>query len=175
MSDVTLTTSIRDEAKSMSQEEFSNAYTKAQLELKASQAGVSDEKLNEAKTKADIVALIYGQYKFPDPALRGKSTIEEPVAAMWALLNNDLVKNGAEGRLRRKDGVAAGEAVGVAHYTARTQYQAWFEATDRGTKPLGEHSDPEGMPRGMARTLGLVKDEVVEEPAKEAPKKKAKK
>jgi len=175
MSDATLTPSIRDECKSMSQEEFANAYTKAQLELKASTAGVSDEKLNEAKTKADIVALIYGQYKFPDPSLRGKSTIDEPVAAMWALLNDDLAKNGADGRMRRKDGVAVGQSVGVAYYTARTQYQAWFEATDRGTKPLGAHSDPEGMPRGMARRLGLVKDEVVEEPAKEAPKKKAKK
>lgn len=160
MSDeATTTISIRDEAKSMTQDEFKDAYTKQQLELKASQAGVSDEQIKEAKTKADLVALIYGQYKFPDPALRGKSTVDAPVATMWEILNKDLVENGPEGRLRRKDGVALGESLGIAHYTARTQYQAWFEATQRATVPLHAGSPADSMPRALALKWGLIKVE----------------
>jgi hypothetical protein len=159
MSDATLTISLRDECKSMTQEEFTTAYTKAQLELKASEAGVTDEALKAAKTKADIVALLYGQFKFPDPALRGTSTIGHPVASMWTILNTDLIENGAEGRMKRSVGVKAGEALGIAHYTARTQYQSWFEATDRGTKPLTKDSSADGLPKQFAIAIGVVKPE----------------
>jgi len=162
MSDATLTISLRDECKSMTQEEFASAYTRAQLELKASEAGVEDETITAAKTKADVVALVYGQYKFPDPALRGNSTVDHPVSAMWALLNLDLDQNGPEKKMRRKDGVAAGEKLGIAHYTARTQYQAWFEATDKGTKPIGEGSSPDGLPKEFAKALGLIVEKVEE-------------
>lgn len=154
--------SVREEAKSMTQEEFKDASTRAELEFKASQIGLDDEAIAGAKTKAELVELIYGQFTLPDPALRGESTIDSPVAAMWALCNKDLVENGPEGKMRRKDAVEAGQKLGVAFYTARTQYQAWFDATDKGTKPLNEKSDPTGLPVQFARELGLLEEEAEE-------------
>jgi cation transport regulator ChaB len=58
-------------------------------------------------------------------APRHKSQVEGAVKAAWDFFS-------AHPDLRRKDAVAGVVAIGVAFYTARTQYQKWFAARRAG-------------------------------------------
>lgn len=63
-----------------------------------------------------------------------KSSVESPVAFVWRLARE---MKGA----RRKDVVAAAIAQGIATHTARTQYQAWFQANKAGSVRPEEKKD----------------------------------
>jgi hypothetical protein len=97
-----------------------------------------------AGTKPELYDLIVGAANLPDPSLRGKSSVEDPVAYVWYKADEMTAREGA----RRKDVVEACIAQGVAYHTARTQYQSWFTATDRGSKRLSE-LDPKDIPAAL--------------------------
>jgi len=146
--------SVRQQVKDSTQEEFAKARTKAVLADMAETAGVDAEKIAAAKTKADLVALIYGKFPLPDPALRGKSEIDDPVLEVWLLAHAMWAKAKAEGtKPRRKDVIAAGEALGIAFYTVRTQYQAWFSFTNKGESMITAKSEGKTLPKGMLAKL----------------------
>lgn len=58
------------------------------------------------------------------PERKKKSTIANPVKFVWDLA--DAMKK-VDPSVRRKDVIEAAIANGVAGYTARTQYQAWYQ------------------------------------------------
>lgn len=58
------------------------------------------------------------------PDRKRKSTVANPVQFMWNLA--DAMKK-VNPTVRRTDVIKAGIEAGVAGYTARTQYQAWYE------------------------------------------------
>ena len=63
----------------------------------------------------------YKEAKAEVPA-NGKSTVEKPCTVVWDIAEKMTKENPS---VRRKDVIAECEAAGVAHYTARTQYQIW--------------------------------------------------
>ena len=129
---------VREQLKSMTAAEFEAAHKKDALIAIATEFGVEDT----SGTKAELVAKIVAAADLPDPSLRGKSTVESPVARVWDIADRMKAENP---EVRRKDVIAACQAEGVAFYTARTQYQSWFTATDKGTKRL-EDIDPKDLP-----------------------------
>lgn len=68
-------------------------------------------------------------------ANRGSSTVDGPVARVWEIAENNR-------NARRKDVVQMAVNAGVAYYTARTQYQAWYTATKGGTAPVQQKTSP---------------------------------
>jgi len=144
--------SIREQVRSMEQAEFSNQHTKKALEAIAEQVGVEDL----SGTKADIVARIYEQFPAPDPSLRENSTIDSPVAFVWQETERLFreAETNEQPKPRRKDVVQHLRDQGVAYHTARTQYQAWYQATDGGVKKLGAI---EGLPKKVAEALAAQK------------------
>lgn len=152
--------SIRKQVRTISPEDFTKAHTKDQLAEKAAIAGVTEEAINGAKTKGDLTDLIYAQYPAPNPALRGKSSVDSPVAYVWIKADTMLrqaqtaaSESGEEFKApRRSEVVNACIKDGVAPYTARTQYQLWFQATARGTKHL-ENIDLSGLPKKVQAEL----------------------
>lgn len=144
--------SIREETRTASQENFAKARSKAQL-LEIAEALTIE--LTGKETKAELTAAIYAKYPAPDPALRGKSEVTNPVAEVWALAHRTFEAAAPE-RPRRKDIVAAGQELGIAYYTVRTQYQAWFKYTQSGTVMITAES--EGLPKGLAEMLFPVED-----------------
>lgn len=154
MSDeATLELSIRSQVKAATPEEFAKAHSKAELQDTAATVGIAIEDLKG--TKAEITALIYAKFPLPDPALRGKSTDASPVCGVWAFAERAFtVARENEGtNPRRKDVVAACVEKGIAFYTARTQYQAWYKRTDAGAIPITAGMD--GLPKGLLVELGL--------------------
>lgn len=149
MSDDSIST--REQVRTSTQEEFAKAHTKAEL-TKIAEGLYTGEQLTEAKTKADFTALIYDKYPAPDPALRGKSTVDDPVLEVWALAHDTFAAAGDE-KPRRKDIVQAGVDLGIAFYTVRTQYQAWYKLTSGGANMLTAKSDFEGAPKGLKERL----------------------
>lgn len=147
---------VREQLKNISEDEYLRAHTKVQLEEKANILGAD---LTEAKTKPQIYAAMVAVADLPDPSLRGTSTVESPVAQVWQLADEMFAEAAAAGKEppRRKDVVEAARKIGVAYYTARTQYQAWFARTDRGRRRLSELTADE-LPQ-------VLKPEVEEEAA----------
>lgn len=145
--------SIRQECKDATQEEFAKARTKGVLSEIAEQLSIE---VTGKETKAELVTAIYAKFPLPDPALRGKSESSDPVTAVWELAHNTFAEAGdpdAEGYVkpRRKDIVAAGQAMGIAYYTVRTQYQSWFKYTLGGSNMIT--ADSEGLPKGLMERI----------------------
>jgi hypothetical protein len=67
--------------------------------------------------------------RYPDRKKR--SEIVSPVKTMWAICDLMIA---ADPTARRKDMIEAGIKAGIAFYTARTQYQAWFTARRESLK-----------------------------------------
>lgn len=126
-----LKTTAREQLKTMNAEEFENAHKKDALIEIATEFGVEDT----SGTKAELVEKIIGAVDLPDPSLRETSNVDSPVATVWELADTMKAENPD---VRRKDVIAAARAKGVAFYTARTQYQAWFTATNRGANRLAD-------------------------------------
>ena len=135
---------IRQQLKTIEREEFIKASTKAVLTEKAQTMGAE---LDDAKTKDDIYDAMVAVAALPDPSKRGRSSIGAPVSFVWFWCD-ERREQIHTGELRRKDAVAALEAEGVAHYTARTQYQEWFAATGRGERSVGS-LDNEELPKKL--------------------------
>lgn len=127
---------IRKQLRTISSDEFIKAHTAAALADVA--ATMSIELPEEAKTKQQMYDVIIKGANLPNPALRGKSTVDSPVSKVWSLADV-MVAAAKEGeRAKRSEVVAEAQNQGIAYYTARTQYQAWFSATDKGTKRLSD-------------------------------------
>lgn len=150
------TTTFRDQLRTASNEEILKANTRADLESGAKELGLTDDTISSAKTKADLLDLIIGAANLPDPALRGHSEIDSPVAAMWELCDYMFAEASAneEPTPRRKDVIAEARARGIAFYTARTQYQSWFAATARGTRRLADLDSAE-VPKAVREALSM--------------------
>ena len=137
MSNITSTpTEIRKQLRTISADEFIKAHTAQAL---AEVAGIMGTEIPEdAKTKQQVYDAIVKGANLPNPALRGKSKVDSPVAKVWSL-SDVMVAGAKEGeRAKRSEVVAEAQKQGIAYYTARTQYQAWFSATDKGTKRLSD-------------------------------------
>lgn len=135
------TTSTRQQISSMSKDEFLAAHKKPELIAAAETAGVEDT----SGTKSDIYDRLVAQYDLPDPALRGESETESPVATTWRIADEMRAE---DPEVRRKDIQAACEEAGVAHYTARTQIQAWHKATSGGERRVTD-LDPADLPKAL--------------------------
>lgn len=148
------TTTFRDQLRTASNDEILKANTRADLESGARELGLTDDTIGSAKTKADLLDLIIGAANLPDPALRGHSEIDSPVAAMWRLCDFLSAEASAkdEPAPRRKDVIAEAQRQGITFYTARTQYQSWFSATDRGSRRLADLDSVE-VPKAVRAAL----------------------
>lgn len=140
MSNVTLSKSdIRKQLRTISADEFIKSHTASALLDAAVIVGAKIPE--EAKTKQQVYDAIIAGANLPDPALRGKSKIGSPVAAAWKIADEMHAENaGDETRdpPRRKDVVAAMQEAGIAYYTARTQYQAFYTLTNKATRRLAD-------------------------------------
>lgn len=146
---------IRTQLKTIEKEQFLKASSKNDLIEKAKILGV--DTATAEMTKNELYDLMIVAAKLPNAALRGKSSLDEPVAYVWFYCDN-LATIAAKGKTempKRKDVIAALQKQGVAFYTARTQYQSWFSATDRGKKRVSDLPQ-DSLPRSM-------RDEVIEE------------
>jgi hypothetical protein len=94
--------------------------TSLQTALEGTKAAVEATGVLPAPTKVD---------RYPDRKRR--SDIASPVKAMWEIADMMIA---ADPTARRKDIIAAGIASGIAFYTARTQYQAWYTARRESLK-----------------------------------------
>ena len=126
---------IRKQLRTIPSADFIRAHTKAALVEKASTMEIE---IDESGTKTEIYEAIVAGANLPDPALRGKSTAESPVAAVWELCDAQVAAQSDAGRAKRSEVVAMAQEAGIAYYTARTQFQAWFTATDKGTRRLSD-------------------------------------
>ena len=135
---------IRQSLKTIERATFLKSQSKADLIGRAEALGAD---LEDAKTKDDIYDAMIVAARLPNPALRGRSTTESPVAFVWMWLDERREAIQA-GELRRKDAVAQLQDAGIAYYTARTQFQAWFSGTSRGERAVGD-LDVNELPRVM--------------------------
>lgn len=150
------TISLREQVKTTDIAEFVKAHTKPVLLEIAEGINIDAEKLANAKTKQEVADLIYRHFPLPDPSLRGKSNIEDPVAYVWAYAENQFAAyraNPESPKPRRKDVVDQLVLEGVAYYTARTQYQAWFKYSNGGTLAIA--GPDEGLPKDLLKLLGI--------------------
>lgn len=136
---------IRKQLRTISADEFVSAHTKAGLVLAADILNID---VSEAGTKLEIYSLIIDGAKLPDQSLRGKSTIQSPVAAVWQMADVMVAAQKEDKRASRSEVVDACKADGIAHHTARTQFQSWFKATDRGSRRLSDLSLEE-LPKAL--------------------------
>lgn len=111
-------------------------------------------------TPADVQAALL-DVKAPPAAgqrktMRGRSTIESPVDQTWAMADDFFrrSRDAGEPKPRRKDVVQACIDHGIAPYTARTQYQAWFKHTLGGTRLMAD---------GNVRPIKVAKPEADED------------
>ena len=146
MSDAVATpVEIRKQLRTIPSDDFIRAHTKAALVEKASAMEIE---IDAGGTKTEIYEAIVAGANLPDPALRGKSTAESPDAAVWALCDAVVAGAAPEARAKRSEVVALAQEEGIAYYTARTQFQAWFTATDKGTRRLSDLSLDE-LPKAL--------------------------
>lgn len=90
-------------------------------------------------------ALATIQPSAPTKARRGKSTIQSPVAFVWANSHNlcSAAINAGQPLPSRKVLVDSAINQGIAYYTARTQVQAYLKASGGGTRA------PAKLPKGL--------------------------
>ncbi len=142
---------IRTTIRELTQEQYLKTYKAQDLRGQCDELGVDH---SEVKSKADIYALIVKDIGVPDPALRGASSADDPVATVWTIADSMFARARADAdeggeeyvAPRRKDVIATCQKAGVAFYTARTQYQSWFTATDRGANRLADMA-PADLPK----------------------------
>ncbi len=137
--------SIRKQLRTISPAEFIAAHTKNALVLAADILNID---VGEAGTKQELYDVIVAGANLPDQSLRGKSTIQSPVAAVWSKADEMVAAKKDDDRATRSQVVDACKADGIAHHTARTQFQSWFVATDRGRRRLSDLSLEE-LPKAL--------------------------
>ncbi len=138
---------IRKQLRTISSEEFIKAHTLAALTVVA--VTLKIEVPDEAKTKQQVYDAIVAGANLPDPKLRGKSTKESPVAFVWNIADKMVAaQKKDEDRAKRSEVVVACQEQGIAYYTARTQFQAWFTTTDKGRRRLSDLSLEE-LPKAL--------------------------
>lgn len=150
------TKTTRDILKEESKTEFLKR-TRAEMEELAEGLGI--EKPDTLGNKEELYNAMVEAADLPDPSLRGTSDIDSPVAVTWDTAEQmwaEAKENGE--KPRRVDVVNAAIEKGVAYYTARTQYQAWFTHTNGGEKLIADGNEDD-LPRGVAERLGLVEPE----------------
>jgi hypothetical protein len=137
----------RDELRNNSREDFLKR-TRAQMEQGAAELGIEDTSV--FGTKSELYDAMVKAARLPDQSLRGTSEIENPVAEVWAFA--DLLAQQARERgqpaPRRKDVVAHCVDQGIAYHTARTQYQAWYQHTQKGTRLMAD-GNRENLPKAL--------------------------
>ena len=139
---------IRQRLRTTTQKEFTGAHTKSALLNMCAIIKIAEP----AATKDLIYDQLVANAGLPDQSLRGGSTIKSPVAAMWSFCESMYHSNGKdEDHPRRKDIIAAAKESGIAHHTARTQYQSWWIATLKGTRLLTDVPVKE-LPRALQPT-----------------------
>ena len=139
---------VRKQLRTIPAADFIKAHTKASLVEKASLMGIE---VDDGGTKTEIYAAIVAGANLPDPSLRGKSSTESPVAKVWMKSDAMVAAVPQENRAKRSEVVEACQADGIAYYTARTQFQAWFTATDKGRRRLDDLSLEE-LPKALHPT-----------------------
>src|SRR3954447_4933049 len=124
-------TPVQDQPETISQPEPTREPTP---EVQAPVTPVQDLQAMLAATAAAVAAT--GKLpvqpkvdRYPDRKKR--SEIVSPVKTMWAICDLMIA---ADPTARRKDMIEAGIKAGIAFYTARTQYQAWFTARRESLK-----------------------------------------
>ncbi len=127
---------VRKQLRTISADEFMKAHTLAALVVVA--ATLSIEIPEGTKTKQDHYDVIIKGAKLPDQTLRGKSSVSAPVAQVWRTADVMVAAQPEGERASRSEVVEECKANGVAHHTARTQFQSWFTATNRGTRRLSD-------------------------------------
>ena len=137
---------IRKQLRTINSQDFIKAHTAAALADVAATLKITIPE--EAKTKQDVYDAIVAGAKLPDQSLRGKSTIGSPVAAVWQMADKMVAAQKDDKRATRSQVVDECKAQGIAHHTARTQFQSWFVATDRGIKRLSDLSLEE-LPKAL--------------------------
>lgn len=147
----------REQLKELSAEDFLKQNTRDELNAIASEFGVeSPESLGN---KQEVFDAIVKAADLPNPALRGESTVDDPVAQVWQIADRMWTEAG-DSPPRRVDCVEAAKDAGIAHYTARTQYQAWFTHTNKGQNLISA-GNTEGLPRSVAQAFGVEQEEEV--------------
>lgn len=152
MSDATLDrATIRTRLRENSQRDFVAAHTKTVLVTMAAVLGVADAN----GTKDELYDILVANANLPDQSLRGSSSIESPVATMWGLCDDAFAEyiedpENVE-KPRRKDVIEAAKAAGIAHHTARTQYQSWLTTVRDADGNIRRLADVpvEDLPRSM--------------------------
>lgn len=153
-------TQAREALKEFTPPEFLKQYTRDDMNGFAEQLGVDE---SEHRTKSDLYNALVGAADLPDPTLRGNSEIDSPVARVWVIADQMWAEALANGeKPRRKDVVQRCQDEGVAYYTARTQYQAWYKATNGGESLVKDNHENIDLPRAVAE---LYEPVPVEEPA----------
>ncbi len=115
---------IRKRLRTVDERDFIAAHTKGAFLEMCTVLGVEDPK----GTKADLYQQLIDNAGLPDQSLRGRSSVDSPVAAMWELCDATFAAADPENLPRRRDVIEAAKAAGIAHHTARTQYQSWLTA-----------------------------------------------
>jgi len=86
--------------------------------------GIGDEKTGMVVRETEVGGCHHCDWTF-DIGKRRTSVIDNPCRAVWEIADQFKKANGGE-RPRRKDVLEACAQAGIAHYTARTQYQLWL-------------------------------------------------
>ena len=149
---------VREQLKDLTKDEFLKEYTRDQLNDIAGEFEV--EEPEGFGTKGELFDAIVKAADLPDPSLRGESEIDNPVAHVWEKADQMFTeaREAGEPDPRRKDVVEACKADGVTHYTARTQYQAWYTHTNKGQNLISA-GNTDGLPRSVAGTFGVEQEE----------------
>lgn len=135
----------REILKQMDRDEFLKDHTRDEMETLAGILGMAEDTASGASNKGELYDLMVGLADLPDPSLRGTSEIDSPVAYVWQKAE-EMFRTAAEDGApepRRKDVIQACVDDGVAYYTARTQYQSWFSATNKGERAISELAEDE--------------------------------
>ena len=135
-------TTTRQQLIDLSEAEFLKAHTKTSMIEMATEIGLEDPQ----GTKGELYTLLVDNSSLPDASLRGRSTVEAPVSLVWSMA--EACWSESTDPPRRKDVVARCVAAGIAPHTARTQYQAFFKATNRGERRLADFSQDE-LPKAL--------------------------
>jgi len=135
---------IRKRLRTVAQRDFIAAHTKAVLVGMCAVLGVEDA----SGTKDELYQILVDNAGLPDQSLRGSSSVDSPVSRMWIHCDEAFADADPENPPRRRDVIESAKAAGIAHHTARTQYQSWFTATQKGTIRLAD-LPVESLPRSM--------------------------
>jgi len=147
------TSSIRQQVQSTPIEEFVKGTSKADLKEMAAIVNVGDDIVAKG-TKQELGEAIYAKFPAPPvkPEILRQSKVNHPVAKVWLGAENMVREAEAAGKDKPRRSVVCDTLVqnGIAYHTARTQYQAWYKATDGGRVPLTQLT---GLPKSVREAL----------------------